>query len=147
MATNKSKGFIRSRFNFTRWMGVADLKHNARSLKAMVNTMMTVAEPEFEETFEEAMARLNLSPEDVAARKKQFFMLALVYSILALCVLLYAIHLLWMRHFLSAFMCLPVLSVLLAFCFREHFWYTQLKHKRLGFTFKEWLLTTIGSDL
>ena len=144
MTVQQPKGFFKSKFNFGRWMGVADLKHNAKSLKTLVQRMTSIQEPEHEETYHEALERLGLSDADVKKRQQQFFVMACVYGILALCVVAYGCHLLWHDHLLSALMCLPILSVLLSFAFREHFWFTQLKHKRLGFTFREWLLTTIG---
>lgn len=135
----KKKGFIRSTFQFSRWMGLREIKNNASSIKGLFTDLTKLEKPEFNETFADAKTRLNLSDADVSARAIYFLRLAIFYLFLALCIIGYAIYLYSFGDYIGTFMCLPIMSVLLSFCFKEHFWYTQLKYQRLGISFREWL--------
>lgn len=131
--------YIRSFFDIPRWMGVNYLKHTAVSMRDLARTMFTIRKPEHEESFEQACKRLGLSEADVSERCQTFLRKAQVYLICCLLVLCYFIYLMLHGHYQASFLTASLTLMLFAFFFREHFWYTQIKHRRLGFTFAEWV--------
>jgi len=135
----KKKGFIRSNFQFSRWMGMHEIKSNASNIKTLFNELTKYDQSEFSETFEEAIKRLKLSEQDVANRTIYFLRLSMLYLFFALCLVAYGIYLYFVGDLIGTLMCVPIISVLLSFCFKEHFWYTQMKHRRLGMSFRNWL--------
>jgi len=57
--------------------------------------------------------------------------------------LTYTIYLFSHDHVLAAFACLPLVMVMFAFFFKYHFWFTQIKHQRLGLSVKEWFVALL----
>lgn len=141
----KKKGFFGSTFQFSRWMGMAEIKNNATAIKDLFNSITDKEKPEFTETFEEAVIRLELTESEITQRTLNFLKLTWVYLFFAFCVLVYAAYLYYMGDILGMFMCFPVISVLCSFSFKEHFWYTQMKHRRLGMSAKDWFESLFGS--
>ena len=135
---------MRSRFkkfyDVSAWLGTEEIKRNTKGLKDMLKSLFTISVPTHKETYEEAVQRLNLTQQDLSHRKKQFFQAAMVYFILFLLLLFYAIYLYVHSKFLACFSASMVSLLVLSFFFREHFWYTQMKHRRLGMTFAQWIL-------
>ncbi len=109
----------------------------------MVKSYCTVDQPEFEESFEQAKTRLELSDTQLKDAKSSYLRLALFYLFFAFCMIGYALYLLAHDQVLAVMMCVPILMVLLAFFFRHHFWYTQIKQERLGMSVKQWFLSLI----
>lgn len=140
----KKRGFFGSHFQFSRWMGYSDLKNNARGIKSLFKELSNQESGDFlKETFEEAASRLNLTNDQIVQRTMHFLKLAIFYFIAAFLIFCYGLYLYFSKDYIGAFMCLPVFSVLLSFSFKEHFWYTQMKHRRLGFTAKEWFASLL----
>ncbi|HVV69295.1 MAG TPA: type IVB secretion system protein IcmV [Gammaproteobacteria bacterium] len=96
------------------------------------------------ETFEEALVRLNLSEEMVVERRKTFLRTALFFVGVALVLFVYTMYLLFSGLFLATFIGCVLVVIALALAFRDHFWYTQMKHRRLGLSFSDWANYTLG---
>ena len=139
MAQGKSRKFIKTFLNIPKWTGSAYLLSSARSIKSLAKSLFTVKKPEFEETFEEAIARLNLSEEALQKRQKNYLITAACYFICAVFMFAYMIYLIKLQHIMASISALSLTLVLLAFFFRDHFWYTQIKQKKLGLSFSDWL--------
>lgn len=142
----KKKGIIRSTFQFSRWMGLNEIKYNAQNIRGLFRDLSKRERPEFNETFEDAMTRLKLSDSDISGRALYFLKLTIFYIFLTICILGYAIYLYTLGDNIGAFMCIPIISVLLSFSFKEHFWYTQLKYRKLGLSFKDWFDYLLKGD-
>lgn len=136
---------IRRYFDIPRWIGAEHIGSQFRNIKAMMQSMTNPPPPEREETFKQAIKRLNMTQEDLEERQKNLFLMACIYFTLAIIIIGYGLFLLYAKKWMAMLMCIPIAAVLLSFAFREHFWFTQLKHKRLGFTFKDWWKAFLGS--
>ena len=141
MAKKTVRGSFKRFIDVGSWLGVEEIKRNTGNLKDLATSLFTVDKPERKESFEEAMRRYNLKNSDIEERKEQFFRVAMLYLFIFFCMLLYALYLYLHGLYRPTFMALAFACVLFSMFFREHFWYTQLKHKRLGFTFTEWVLS------
>ena len=128
-------------FDVSSWLGTAEIKKNTSNLKSLAVTLFTVEKPQRRETFDEAVARYQLSEEDIKKRQQAFFQLAMLYLAGFTLDIFYVIYLFSTQRYMPAAMGLAFSGVLFSMFFRQHFWYTQMKNRRLGFTFQQWVLS------
>ncbi len=128
--------------NFPNWLGWQNIADQGKQIKQLATDLTTsrkTASPRVE-TFETAIRRLNMNPTDVAKRQQNFLRLTFFYCLLAVGLLFYAIYLAVFQGYVMATLVALVISALaLAFAYREHFWYMQMKKRKLGCTFKDWV--------
>lgn len=127
-------------FNPKAWIGYDLLKDQTRTIWSFVKTATaTAAPPENPETFEEAMQRLELSEADVQSTANRYLTYACCFIALTAVNFMYAVYLLFHhKAFLGLVLGLAVCALLLAQAFRYHFWYFQIKNRKLGCTIEEW---------
>jgi intracellular multiplication protein IcmV len=130
--------------NFPAWMGWKSLKEDNQRLARLAKMVLAPEKIEVHrETFEQAAARLGLDESDILARQRSFKRMALFYGFIALLLLIYAFYLLLSVETVIGFLTgLIAVWITLALGFKQHFWYTQMKVRRLGLTFREWFLIT-----
>ena len=126
-------------YNPTKYMGLGALSRFHHTLKSSAKAMFTPAHSQVNETFAEAVARLELSEEDIQRRTQQFLKVALSFAVFALLVFIYTIILFWNRHIQAGIIGMAVTLVITTQVFRYHFWYFQMKKRKLNCTFKDWL--------
>jgi intracellular multiplication protein IcmV len=121
------------------WLGYDLLKTQTLMLWDILKNAFTPAKPTRSETFEQAMQRLKLTEADVQESKESYFSYAIGFVILA-CVSLAASFYYLIQHgtFAGFLLGIATTGLFLAQAFRFHFWYFQIKHKKLGCTFDEW---------
>lgn len=134
---------LKSFVNVPRWMGAKDVGRTGHGLFKALKSIVAPA-PKYTETFEEACKRMNLDVSMLKARQKAFLQTAMLYLAMALGMIIYAIYLMAESHWHAAIISLSLTVILLTFAFREHFWYTQMKNKRLGMSVQDWLNATFG---
>jgi len=88
--------------------------------------------------FEMAVKQMNLSEADLKSREVSLKRLSLLMGFLALLVFLYSFYHLFYGSLQAAFLCYSVTLIAVALSFRYHFWYFQIRERKLGCTFKEW---------
>ena len=139
-------GIIKSVSNSLRSaLGTEQLKSQASSLGKMANDVLSIPKNKNAmETFEEALARLNLSEADVERRKTQFLRLSRIYLVLAAIVFAYMLYLVIEKATFPALGCLGLLLILFSQFFRYSFWLFQLRERRLGCNFAEWFSEWTG---
>lgn len=138
----KSKGlrfWTRSIFNVPRWIGWNDLRNNAATISGMYKTLFR-SRPvsSYRETFEEAIERLGMSEADIERVCQQYYQRSLIFLSVMFLGIFYHVYLLYHRYWSAGIVMMSIDFMLFSFWFREHFWYTQIKRRRLGFTFTEW---------
>lgn len=126
-------------FDPASWSNYNGMKDMNRSLFAMLGELFTPEKPLREETFEEAMARLALTPEEVEKRKTLFRQYTWIFFGLGVILFLYAFYLIIVHHTIAGFVLAFATSLLfLVQAFRFDFWAFQIHSQRLGVSFKEW---------
>jgi len=128
-------------FNPRAWLGYDTLKESTQGFFTIMRGVFgrRTFEPGEKETFSEATARLNLTENDLKDLQLTYFSYALLFLLIALGVLGYSIWLI-IHLYLSAFiLSFALIALLLSQAFRFHFWYFQIKHRKLGCTLNEWL--------
>jgi intracellular multiplication protein IcmV len=133
-------------FNVSAWVNYGQLSSFAKSIANLFKRLFIPAQATYTETFAEAMQRFNLSEEDIQRRIKNFILLVSLWLIIALGVLSYALYLAFAGSWHGFIACIGLMFISLAQAFRYHFWYFQLKQRRLGCTFRQWLNASFKGD-
>lgn len=95
------------------------------------------------ETFEQAMARYQLTEEDLRERKKMFQIQLAIYSVGSIFMLGYTFYLIKAGHWISLTFSVVLLAYLVVSALKSHFWIFQIKKRKLGCTIQEWLNASI----
>ncbi len=90
------------------------------------------------ESFDEAVKLLNLSDESILVKQKSLFRLSIIMVLAALLIFGYAGYQLFYGSIRAFLVSLIVTLIALVLAFRYHFWYYQMKNRKLGCTFNEW---------
>jgi intracellular multiplication protein IcmV len=141
------KKSVKKVFNVSKWAATDQLKENTHVVKKLFTGFFTKPRTEnspYDETFESAMNRLGLTEEDVIARQKQFFKMAMSFLIAAVILLVYTLFLFIHGSILAGFWCALLTVLVSVYFYRYHFWYIQTKHRTLGLSFKQWLAFTLN---
>ena len=137
-STKKVGGTV---FNFRvdQWIGVNYLSDVLTTILTLLKRLFVPAKAETEETFEEAIERLQLSDEDLSARKKEFTKLFIFYIFLAGVLFTYALYLAFAKqHWPGTVITFFLTFYSLIHSFKYHFWLFQIKNRKLGCSIKEW---------
>jgi len=105
---------------------------------ALISPLFSPIQPEHQETFEEAMRRLNLTEENIQSAEKQYFLMALCFGAVGFILGLFCIIFLFKGFFAATLIAFGLTALIFAQAFKYHFWYFQIKHRKLGCTFEEW---------
>lgn len=129
-----------------KWTSYSYLKDSSKNIKGIATDLFTIKTAARTETFEEAVIRMHLTEDDLVRRKKEFLSIAFLFVFLALGLLFYGLY--WaMNLIISATL---ISFCLCAFClsqaFRFHFWYFQVKNRKLGCTVQEWFNSKLASS-
>ena len=94
--------------------------------------------PVIQETFEEAMQRLNITPDEIENTKNNYLTFAIFFVLAGVVLIGFSIYMLLHGFLLGTLLSIAIIAVLFAQAFRFHFWSFQIKHRKLGCTFEEW---------
>lgn len=126
-------------FNPRAWFGYDSLKEETRTIWDYIKDLVIPPKPTREETFEQAMERMQVTDSDLQTMSKNYFRAAMMFLALAAGMFIYAFFLLIHYIALGGFaLGIAVCALFLAQAFRFHFWYFQIKQRKLGCTFAEW---------
>jgi intracellular multiplication protein IcmV len=127
-----------------KWIGYDYLKQSMNRSTFLVKQLFKIEHPKFKESFEEAKERLGLDEATLEQRKKEFLRLSITFCFIAFGVFSYSIYLIYVEAFISALIAFLFTFYNLTQAFRFHFWYFQVKNRKLGCSLKEWLSTTFN---
>lgn len=104
----------------------------------VIYSIFSVKKSSRHETFLEAKQRLQLTDADIQKKYKTCLFLAYFFYVSSVLVLCYTIVCILNGNILQGIGMTGVFMALLGFTFKYHFWYFQLKTKRLGLSLGEW---------
>jgi intracellular multiplication protein IcmV len=119
-------------------MGLRQLRVNAAAIKAMFQDLRMYRPEVRRETFEEALQRLNLTEDQLKERMRTCLIMSCLYSFAALCFFIYSIYMIIHLH-LGMILGILITILMAVFAYRESFWYFQMKTRKLGNTFQDWV--------
>jgi intracellular multiplication protein IcmV len=144
------KKSVAAGWSISTWIGTKQIKSNALLIKDLAKSAFSPSDqgaPVKAETFAQAMRRLGMTEADLQKRINASTKIIFFCGILIIPMLAYTVYI-WMSHFyLSSFVCLMLTFLLSAYSFREHFNRFQMRQRRLGCTFSEWLAHTFRINL
>ena len=141
MAKYGIKRYVKSAFNVGGWLGYKSLSSNASFIKSMFKNLLSRPHKELtiNETFEEARLRMGLSEDEISERCQHFLNMSRVYGSILLMGIIYLLYLASQKQWVATIMMLSFNCMMFSFYFRESFWHIQLRDRRLGITFKDWM--------
>lgn len=127
------------------WLSYDVLKEQTKTVVGYFNVVFKPAPPEIgpTETFEEAVKRLKLNREDLKVSERNYFIVAVAFAILGVIGLVFSFYFLVTLFFLRFLISLSLTIYLFAQSFSYHFYYYQIKNRKLGSTFEEWRKETL----
>jgi len=125
-------------FNVRAWIDFDRTKSFTFYLVNGFKKMFVPQKNEGGETFEEAMSRLNISEKELEDKKSALYRLSLLMCAAAIGIFGYAIYHIIYGSYRAVIISLVVTMIALALAFRYHFWYFQIKERKLGCTMQEW---------
>lgn len=126
-------------FNPSAWLNFNEIKEGNRAIYESVNGLFRTPVAKRTETFAQAVERLKLGEATIERTKEAYFNYAVVFLSLAIVVGLFSIFLLFYHFTISGFLIgIAAAALFAAQAFKYHFWYFQIKHRKLGCTLAEW---------
>lgn len=134
------KNTVKANTNVKGWTGWDVVKNNANVIKNFADDLKApeTRVPPVQITFEEAMKKYGLTESDVQRSMRNHFITACVCLVLCLAAFLWTFHLLWKGMILSGLVSLSLSALMGAYGFSEHFYYFQMKRRKLNVTLSEW---------
>lgn len=133
------KKIIKPAVDVPKWVDYRQLVKSNRSFFGFIKKMFIPEQAKVQESFEEALLRLKLTPADLIQRNKEFTRLMWLWIFLFFLSISYSIYLLYSHALRGFFPCLGISFIILTQIFRYHFWLFQIKQRRLGCGFRDWL--------
>jgi intracellular multiplication protein IcmV len=94
--------------------------------------------PALTESFTAAQEQLKLTDADLLNRQKALLRLSIFMTVLALFIVTYSVYHFYYGAYRAGLLSLVVMMISIALAFRYHFWYYQIKSRKLGCTVGEW---------
>ncbi len=98
------------------------------------------------ESFDAAIARMNLSDQDLQAKQSALYRLSILMCTAAIFIFGYAIYHLYYGSYRAVIISFILMLIALALAFRYHFWYFQIKTRKLGCSISEWYRQGLKGD-
>jgi len=126
-----------------KWIGYDQLRSDSHSLGKICKSVLNRSKDETKkESFEQAIKRLDLKEEDIKKRIKSAKELVMIFLGLGALLILYTIYQWTAGHFVNGFICFILSLLTFVYSFREHFNLFQMRQRRLGCTYAEWIKST-----
>lgn len=126
------------------FMDTDSIRYTWNSIRRSAAHLCTPRRASIEESFEEALVRLNLTEDDVQSRIKEFSRLAMIFMIMAVLSFIYSTYNAAMGSISGFLLGFIVTLIVLCRVFYFHFWLFQLKQRKLGCSVKEWLNSNLA---
>ncbi|ASQ45097.1 hypothetical protein clem_02680 [Legionella clemsonensis] len=140
-------GIIKRIFNVRAWIDFDRVRAFTSYLAAGFQKLfIPQQQTEKGESFEAAVARMNLSEQELQAKKKALYRLSVLMCLAAVGIFSYSIYHLYYGSYRAVVVSLVLVLVALVLAFRYHFWYFQIKERKLGCSFSEWYREGLKGD-
>jgi intracellular multiplication protein IcmV len=136
-ARNKPR-FIRTLFNPRGWIDFDRVRSGQRYITHLFASFLIPNRQEAVESFEAAQKRMQLTEAQLLTQQNSFLRLAYLMAVAAVFLFVYMLYNLIHAYFLASWVTWIVMLLALGLAFRYHFWYFQIKQRKLGCTIREW---------
>lgn len=122
------------------WMGLKQLKSQTgfliNNIKPIFKARKITAS---QMTFDQKIAEWNIDNAHLDLLMNRFIYHSLIYLILGFLCVGYAFYLFLHQYTLSGITTILIAIIIFLKAFSTHFWYFEIKHRKLGCTLREWL--------
>lgn len=125
-------------FNPRAWADYDRMRETSQSLWQRIRRLFVPQKARYSTSFEEKTNQLQLTEIDLKKRMQGLLFLSILMLLLAGAFFSYCLYQLWLGHYLAVMVSAMVTLLTLALAFRYHFWYFQIKQRKLGCTIREW---------
>ena len=125
-------------FNFSRWFDWERTKSSTLYLTDGIKKFLIPQKHTATESFKAAQKRLELTDSDIIKRQEVLLRLCILMLLFSFSMFFYTIYLLYYFQIKAFIVSFVVMMLGLTLAFRYHFWYFQMKTRKLGCSFKEW---------
>ena len=132
--------------DFPSWMSWHEVRGHGSNIYQVALAAFTPQAKTRHESFEQAMARMKITETKLQQRARHILMTMVVYVAALLALLAYVMVLFGKGHLAAGLLGCAVMSVPAILVYRESFYYMQIKQRRLGCTFKDWLAWVKGGQ-
>lgn len=135
------RNFFARTYNFKQWLGYGHVKNGATLVSSMASSLLHDIKPtkSIDESFEQAVNRLGLTEKDLISRQQGYFRNFWLMLLLALLLAIYCVYNFYIFNFYAGFISMFMMLAAFSTSIFMHFWYFQIKKRKLGCTIKEWL--------
>lgn len=126
-------------FRVDRWLNLKLIKDNTTYYLQETKRLFSVEQPEHLDEFDDAVNRLDLSPEFISNQAKRYLYLAAFFLVCSGLLLSYGVFLILQSNLMGSLICFALTFYALTCAFRFHFWYFQIKQRKLGCSIQEWI--------
>ncbi|HAT1819682.1 TPA: type IV secretion protein IcmV [Legionella pneumophila] len=124
--------------NVRKWFDWDRMRSLTLYLVNGIKRLFIPQEPTHVESFDEAAKKLKLSEADLVIKQKALLRLSIIMVIAAFVIFIYTGYQFLYGSWKATIISLVVVMIALVLAFRYHFWYYQIKQRKLGCTVKEW---------
>lgn len=129
-----------------KWMSFHFIRDSFDKTAGVVADLVIPKQAERQETFEDALRRLNLTEDDIKARQSEFTRLVAIFMILGVSIIGYAIYMVIHKNYAAGLISICLSLYAFSQAFRFHFWLFQMKNRKLGCTIQEWLNSKVSLE-
>lgn len=113
------------------------IKDQAVFLKNISENTLNLDKSNEKMTFE-MLPSMGITEKQIQEAKRAFYVLTIIFVVGACLLFIYFLYLLFSSDLLVAVVSFCVMMVFWAHAFKFHFWYYQIKRRKLGCTVQEW---------
>ena len=147
MADTRIAKTIKNIFNVRKWSDYDRVKSFTFYLWSGFRRLFVPQQPTVSnESFKAAVKEYQLTDKELIAKQNALYRLSILMLTLAILILAYASYQAIYGSFHAMILSIVVMIVALTLGFRYHFWYFQIKKRKLGCTFKEWFRQGLMGD-
>ncbi len=126
-------------FHFRFWLDVDRVKKFTQYIIDLFQRLFVPSPKAPEESFDDALKRLNITPEQLFKRQRMLFRMSILMLVCAVLLFFYGLYEWFYGGILGVLLTVVVIFIALTLAFRYHFWYFQMKERKLGCSWKTWL--------
>lgn len=134
-----ARGLYKNFFNVSAWLSFDYMKNSFASMYALLKSIFQKPESTRQESFEQAMLRMNLSEKDIDQRYEQSKRLSWLYATMMSVIWAYSLYLFLVAPLLSGALAFVVGGICALKFVKMRFWMYQIRERRLGCSLRDWL--------
>ncbi len=137
------KSILGRGLNPKQWLGIESLKQQTKVLSQTFKSAILLKDQEHSDhykpaSFEECLQHYQISEDDLKIKMRNSLWTAYFCLGLSVGTLSYMLYQFGHHMLLGALMCITLTLLLWVMALREHFYFFQMRQRRLGCTLKEW---------